>query len=175
MTVAVWLLVIVPAVAVKVAVVAPEATVTEAGTLTAALLLESDTTAPPVGAACVIVTVQVDVLPELTVAGLQPTLLRLVVEPPLTAILPPVPVAEMAAPLAAPAETLVTPMFTVPDAVPDRVTFTTATTPFAIVVWLRAAMTQVSEPLLFEQVSDLDAAVDAAPMDTVKLAMLAAL
>jgi hypothetical protein len=169
------LLLMLPTVAVKVAVVAPEATVTEAGTLTAALLLESDTTAPPLGAACDIVTVHVDVLPELTVAGLQPTLLRLVVEPPLTAILPPVPVAEMPVPLAAPAETLVTPMFTVPDAVPERVTLTTATTPFPIAVWLRAETKQVSEPLLFEQVSDLDAAVDAAPMDTLKLATLAAL
>lgn len=164
-----------PTVAVKLAVVAPEATVTDAGRLTAALLLESDTTAPPLGAACVIVTVHVDVLPELTVAGLQPTLLRLVVEPPLTAMLPPVPLAESPVPLAAPADTLVTPMFTVPDAVPDRVTFTTATTPFAIAFWLRAEIKQVSEPLLLEQLSDLDAAVDAAPMDTLKLATLAAL
>ena len=44
--------------AVKVAVVAPGGTVTDAGTVaTAALLLESDTTAPPEGAAPVKVTV----------------------------------------------------------------------------------------------------------------------
>ena len=42
----------VPAVAVKVALVLPEATVTDAGTLRELLLLESETAAPPLGAAC---------------------------------------------------------------------------------------------------------------------------
>jgi hypothetical protein len=46
-------------VALKVAVIAAAATVTEAGTLKAVLLLLSATLAPPVGAACVSVTVQV--------------------------------------------------------------------------------------------------------------------
>ena len=48
-----------PAVALKVAVVAPAATVTEAGTVSRALLLASVTLVPPVGAAWVTVTVQV--------------------------------------------------------------------------------------------------------------------
>jgi len=56
-------------VAVKLAVVEPAATVTEVGTVSAALLSESATLEPPVGAACDNVTVQVALPPELTVAG----------------------------------------------------------------------------------------------------------
>src|SRR5271170_1672704 len=47
------------AVALKVAVVAPAVTVTDAGTVSEALLLESVTLDPPVGATWVSVTVQV--------------------------------------------------------------------------------------------------------------------
>ena len=46
-------------VALKVPVVAPAATVIDAGTVSTVLLLVSVTAAPPVGAACVNVTVQV--------------------------------------------------------------------------------------------------------------------
>ena len=49
------------------ALVLPAATVTLAGTLAAALLLESDTTAPPVGALAVRVTDPVRLLPPVTV------------------------------------------------------------------------------------------------------------
>ena len=59
-TVALWLLAIVAvAVALKFAVVAPEATVTDAGTVSEALLLASVTLDPPVGAVWPSVTVQV--------------------------------------------------------------------------------------------------------------------
>ena len=59
-TVGVWLEVTAAAVAIKVAVVAAEATVTEAGTVKAeVLLLERSTTEPPEGAAFERVTVQV--------------------------------------------------------------------------------------------------------------------
>ncbi len=50
-TVAAWVVVMVPTVAVKLAETALAATVTEAGTVSAALLLEIPTTLPPVGAA----------------------------------------------------------------------------------------------------------------------------
>ena len=58
-------------VAAKLAVVAPASTVTDAGTWTAAVLLEvKATTAPLAGAAAVKVTVPVDDTPPSTVAGL---------------------------------------------------------------------------------------------------------
>ena len=57
--------------AVKVAVVAAAATVTEAGTVRSALVLESETAEPPVGAALVNVTVQVLAALEFRLVGLQ--------------------------------------------------------------------------------------------------------
>jgi hypothetical protein len=66
----------VPAVAVKFADEDPAGTVTEAGTLSNPLLLESDTIAPPAGAGCAKVTVQVEVLAELRMVGLHATLWR---------------------------------------------------------------------------------------------------
>ena len=70
-------MVIVPAVAVKAADVAPEATVTEDGTVKAAALLDSVTVAPPDPAACDSVTVQADVPLEFRLVGLHDT--RLIV------------------------------------------------------------------------------------------------
>jgi len=56
---------------VKVAVVPPPGTVTLAGTVAApVLLLDSDTTAPPLGAGPLSVTVPVDELPPVTLDGL---------------------------------------------------------------------------------------------------------
>ena len=68
---AVLLAVMVEAVAEKVAEVAPAATVTEAGTVSAALLSDKETTAPPVGAALLRVTVQVEEALEVSEVGLQ--------------------------------------------------------------------------------------------------------
>ena len=62
-------MVTVPEVAVNVAVVAPAATVTDAGTVTKALLLDSETAAPDAGAACDKVTVQLEVAPLPRIAG----------------------------------------------------------------------------------------------------------
>ena len=61
----------VPAVAVKLAVVAPDATVTDPGTVSAALFEESPTDEPPAGAVCDNVTVQVEVPPDTTADGEQ--------------------------------------------------------------------------------------------------------
>ena len=53
----------------KVALEAPAATVTLAGTCAAVLLLVSVTVTPPVGAAPLSVTVPVDELPPVTIVG----------------------------------------------------------------------------------------------------------
>ena len=58
-----------PAVALKVAVEAPAKTVTEAGVVIAELLSETVTIAPPAGAACASVTVQVEMAPGAIVPG----------------------------------------------------------------------------------------------------------
>ena len=58
-----------PALAVKLADVAPDATVTDAGTFNAPALLESVTLTPPAPAACVNVTVHADVPPGLRLVG----------------------------------------------------------------------------------------------------------
>lgn len=62
-----------PAVAVNVVLVAPGATVADAGTLNPELLLESETTAPPDGAAVDKVMVQVDVAPAVRLVNPQVT------------------------------------------------------------------------------------------------------
>jgi hypothetical protein len=63
-------------VTVKLADVLPALTVTDAGTMAAALLLESVTTVPPAGAAVVRVTVPVDEEPAITLPGFVETLAR---------------------------------------------------------------------------------------------------
>jgi hypothetical protein len=68
-TVALWELEIVVAVAWNVVVVAPAATVTDVGTVNAALLSEMATVVPPVGAVRDKVTVQVDDDPAVSVVG----------------------------------------------------------------------------------------------------------
>ncbi len=57
--------------ALKLTLALPAATVAEAGTVRAALLSDTETTTPPVGAALDIVTVQVLTPPEANVLGLQ--------------------------------------------------------------------------------------------------------
>src|SRR5580658_10739052 len=66
-----WLVVIAAAVALKVAEVLFAGTVTDAGTMSAVLLLESPTALPPNGAAWLRVTVQVLAAPEFTLVGVQ--------------------------------------------------------------------------------------------------------
>ena len=69
--VALALLLMVAVVAIKVVVVRPEATITDAGTVRAELLLDSVTVAPPVGAGWPRVTVHVVEELVLRLAGVQ--------------------------------------------------------------------------------------------------------
>ena len=68
-TIAVWLVGTVPALALKLAAEDPAGTITDAGMLMAVLLLESATEEPPAGAAFDTVTVQAEVPPEATLVG----------------------------------------------------------------------------------------------------------
>jgi len=63
----------VPTVAVKFAEVAPDGTVTEAGTVNTLELLESATVTPPEPAACDNVTAHAEVPPELRLVALHDT------------------------------------------------------------------------------------------------------
>jgi len=65
-------------VAVKFAELAPDTTLTEAGTVNAAALLERVTVIPPEPAACDNVTEHADVPPELRLIGLHDTALTVV-------------------------------------------------------------------------------------------------
>jgi hypothetical protein len=160
-------------VAVKFADEDPAGTITEAGTLSNPLLLESDTLAPPEGAGCAKVTVQVEVPAELRMVGLHTTLRRPLGRP--TDMIPPVPLAETLLASGAAITTPVTPIGTAPGAPLESVTLTTATVPFAMAFWLSPATRQVEEPLPLEHVRDLDAAAAAAPFDMLTPVMLAGL
>jgi hypothetical protein len=126
--VAVWLLPIVPAVAVKVAVVLADATVTEAGTVNALALSDRATTAPPAGAGVFSETVHVDDPPVFRDAGAQLRALRVGGG---AKTVPPAPVTASEVPKAVTPNVLVTLMVVLatPEAI---VTLTTATTPFCI-------------------------------------------
>ena len=83
------------ALAEKLALVAPAATVTEEGTVTADELLDRATTWPPVGAAALSVTVQLSVAAAVSEAAEQLSLLGIACPVPLSAIAEVVPVEEL--------------------------------------------------------------------------------
>jgi hypothetical protein len=134
--VAVRSLAIVPAVAVNVAVVLPDPTVTEAGTVSAVALPERETTAPPAGAGAIRETVHVDEPPVPRDAGAQFKALRLGGAAAVT--VPPTPLMGSEVPPAVTPNVFVTLIVVLanPDAI---VTLTTAATPFCITVVLRPA------------------------------------
>jgi len=130
----------VPAVAVKFADVAPDATVTDPGTDRALVLLERAIVAPPAGAASFSAAAQVDEPPLVRDAKLQ--------DSPVstgdgggagTVIVPPVPVTEIGPPPgAAPAKLVIPTGVVIAELV--IVTLITATTPF----WMTASLIPVS-------------------------------
>ena len=132
-TTADWSLVIVPAVSVKVPVVAAAATVTEAGVVSSALLSDSVTVVPPVGAAPLSVTVHVELPALLRVPGVHDKAVSVGARLPGPVTVPALADAGIELPLPDAAMTVGTEIKV--EAVPAAtVTFTVATTPLAIVV-----------------------------------------
>ncbi len=107
-SVAVWLLAIVPAaVAVNVAVKLPAATVTDAGAVNAAALLDRNTCAPPAKAMLLSATVHTELPPGLNDVVAQLRLLKTGVEP---VTVPPAPLIASVFPTASDAEAFITPI-----------------------------------------------------------------
>jgi len=148
---------------VKLPVVAPAATVTDAGVVSAVLLSDTVTAVPPVGAADEIVTVQLVLPPDTTDVGVHvsPVTVGAVTWP--TAIVPPVAVAPVDIPPADTAIALLSGSATDALLVELKVTETIATTPLAIVLVFIPDVRHVSVPEPVTQFRLLPAAVRAAP------------
>ena len=138
-------MVIVPAVAAKVVEVRPPGTVTDAGTVRAAELLDSETPTPPDGAAWFSDTVQVEVPPVLNAPGMQESPASVGPELMLAVIVPPVPLVGIAVPLGEAPSVLVTAM-AVDGTLEAIVTVTEATEPLEITVSLSPTTRQAYEP-----------------------------
>jgi len=135
------------AVALTVAVVAPDATVTDAGTVSEALLLASFTLEPPVGAVAFKVTVQLEAALALRLAGLHVR----------DEMVGTVTIALVTAETVSPSPIASTPIalvivIVVVPAVGASVSVTVAATPEAIVLaFAGPASRQVTEPVAEEQ------------------------
>lgn len=152
-----------PDLALKVAVVAVAATVTEAGTVKAPLLLASVTSAPPDGAALFRVTVQALVAFGPRLEGAQ-TNDDTTVDDVSTVIVPPVPVIIVPLPVGDDPTALVIEIGTTepPGAVPS---FTVAIATVPLPIWLAfmPVARQETEPLAAAQFTVFPAAVKAGP------------
>ena len=159
-------------VALKAADVDPAITVTEDGVVNAALLLDSDTTTLPEGAAVDKVTVQVEVEPETTVPGehCRPAMLTAGAK---TVMLPPVPVTASPCPLGNAPRVPLTEIGTVePLGADPNPTVTVAIVPLAITVSFMPMAMHIIVPLLALQVRVFPAAATAGPAATVMEPML---
>jgi hypothetical protein len=161
LTVAVPPLVIVPAVAGKLALVAPAAAVTDAGTVRFALFDDTASTEPPAGAAPLSAAVQFDTPPEFNDVGVQLSPVTVTggggartVTVPLTPVSGTV-VADGVAPTT-PTTSIV--------AVAEAVTSMMATTPSGIVVWLKPVSKHIYVPVPALQLMLFPAPLAAAPI-----------
>lgn len=159
-------------VALKVAVVAAAATVTDAGTVSVVLVFVKATVAPPAGAACVKVTVQVLVPfgPKLAGAHVNDDTSAAGA---CTVIVPPVPVIAVPVPPGNVATDPVTEIGTVePPGADPSPTVTVATAPLAIVAAFMPMAMHITVPVPALQVRVFPAAVSADPAVTVMDPML---
>lgn len=152
----------VPAVTLKVAVVAAAATVTDPGTVRIELVLVRVTLAPPAGAAPLKVTVQVEFAPELRLAG-EHCKPDTVGRGAWTTIVPLVPETGNAVPSARDPIRLPSVRGTDGPLPADSVTVTTATTPLPIAVAFIPDAMQIAEPMAELQLRVFPAAVNAGP------------
>ncbi len=130
------------ALTVKLALLAPAGILTEAGTVRFALLSDKAITMPPLGAAALALTVQVATPGVLIVAGIHPTEVIVGWTVVTLVIVPPVPETGRKRPAASTADTLAT-LMEVLLTLELIATFTTATTPFAMVFAFRPLAMQV--------------------------------
>jgi hypothetical protein len=157
----------VPAVAWKVAVVAPAVTATDGGTVKLVLLSDRLTNAPPLGAGSDSATVQVDDALDATVVGVHASVETLG----MTVIVPPVPTKSASVPFGkAPTTLLMVSVSSVLPLVGTRVAFTTATTPLPIAAFVPDA-TQIALPVPKLQLSVSPAAVSVDPAEMLTEAM----
>ena len=155
------MVVMLPAVAVKLALAFPDTIVTDGGTLKALLLLESATETPPAGAAWLRATVHVAVPDELRVVGVQLKLLTVVVE--VTVIEPPDPERFITWPLEDAPSGLVSPMAMTPVVAGPKVKLMVAMVPFCRTLVFIPLTRQVYEPLDPAHVTGFPATVAEAP------------
>ncbi len=161
-------MVTVPAVALKLTVVAPTPMATEAGTASAELFDDTDIVAPPVGAACVSVTVHVLLAFEEMLEGVH-WRVETVADPEVTVIKPPVPdTATFVLSPSVPITPLIGIVSRVLLLVGERLAVTTATTPLAIVFAFMPLARHITAPALALQFSVLPAAASAGPDETLK-------
>ena len=158
--VALELLLTVAVVAVKVAEVAEAATVTDGGTVRVELVFDSETTAPPAGAPPLSVTVHVELLELLKLAGAQDKERTVGKAPPVT--VPPVAESAMSNPAGDAAKLLLIGI-EVEVRPSAMVRFTTATTPFEMIPEFMPDTIQVYVPAPGKQLKVLNALIDAVP------------
>ena len=154
-----------PAVAEKPALVEPEATATDAGTLSAVRLLDSEMIAPPEPAACDSDTVQEETAPDPRLVGVHVNRFTTVVAR--TVIVPPAPVTGRVSALAEEPSAFAIPSGALDTSPGASVAFTTATTPLSITLLLNPRSTQIVAAAPEEHEMALPAAVALGPAMTV--------
>jgi len=147
--------------------VAPAPTVTDVGVLSSALLSDTVTAVPLVGAACEIVTVQTEVELDAIVPGEHCKEVTVGRTAPATVIALPVPETASDDPSPKAPSVPVTPMETEEPLVDaDKVTVTTATTPLPMAVVFIPTARHFVDPVAEAQVTALPAADAAVPVAT---------